>query len=124
VKITKFYKEIPECQEKPFVCNHKTCKLWAEGYRVSMRKFWIFKWLVWKQPAVQGDAIRTQMLKEAGLTWEDYAKAMLSLEEFLALVKKIKEEGKKSVYKDNYYKHHSKRLELRKKYYKKEKEQT
>ena len=30
--------------------------------------------------------------------------------------------GKKAVYKDNYYKHHSKRLELRKKYYKNKKE--
>ena len=34
-----------------------------------------------------GDATRTQMLKEAGLTWEDYAKAMLSLEEFIKLFK-------------------------------------
>lgn len=64
-----------------------------------------------------GDATRTQLLKEVGLTWDDYAKAMLSLEEFIALIEKTKEEGKKSVYKDNYYKHYQRRLTLRKKYY-------
>ncbi|MEK6880679.1 MAG: hypothetical protein AABY22_13765 [Nanoarchaeota archaeon] len=51
-KITRFYKEIPECQEKPFICGHLTCKLWGKGYRVSMRKFLFLKWLVWKQPTV------------------------------------------------------------------------
>ena len=71
-----------------------------------------------------GDASRTQMLKEAGLTWADYAKAMLSLEEFIILINKVRSEGKKLVYKDNYYKHHSKRLALRKKYYKKRKEEV
>ena len=51
-KITRFYKEIPECQEKPFVCGHLTCKLWGKGYRVSMRKFLFLKWLIWEQPSI------------------------------------------------------------------------
>jgi hypothetical protein len=49
--ITKFYPTIPECMQPP--CKHKTCRLWDLGYRVSMRKFWIFKWLEWKPPTME-----------------------------------------------------------------------
>ena len=51
-KITKFYKMVPECNQKPFICGHKTCKLWCDNYRVHMEHFWFIKWLVWEQDTV------------------------------------------------------------------------
>jgi len=41
-----------------------------------------------------GDATRTQMLKEAGLTWEEYQNALVSLEEFIKLIDTAEQRGR------------------------------
>lgn len=50
MKITRFKKEVPECNSKWFLCKHKTCELWAKGYGVALWKFWFIKFLVWRKP--------------------------------------------------------------------------
>ena len=51
--ITDFKKYIPECNKKPFICRHDGCFMWNKGYRVSMKKIGLLKFLIWELPTVK-----------------------------------------------------------------------